>query len=107
MDYINEYMKSTFTPEKPQFEELTNHPELAPSMITVSINGGRKNKISAGDILGALTAKNGIAGSDIGKIDRLDYLTFVAVKRSSAQKALDVLDNGQIKGRKFLARLHD
>ncbi|MDA3955959.1 DbpA RNA binding domain-containing protein, partial [Oceanispirochaeta sp.] len=69
--------------------------------------GGRRNKISAGDILGALTSKNGIPGGDVGKIDRQDYITFVAVKRGSAARALKVMEEDQIKGHLFKAMIHD
>ena len=76
-------------------------------MITLSINGGRKEKVSAGDILGALTANGSIPGSAIGKIDRQDFLTFVAVERAYAETAFERLENAPIKGMKFLARFHD
>lgn len=78
-----------------------------PAMVTLSINGGRRQKIGAGDILGALTAGPGIDADDIGKIDRLDSLTFVAVKRQVASAALAVLQDAPIKGRRFLARRND
>ncbi|VAY86307.1 ATP-dependent 23S rRNA helicase DbpA [hydrothermal vent metagenome] len=68
---------------------------------TLFINGGKKNKIRAGDILGALTAGIGIHKDDIGKIDILDLCSFVGVKKSIKQKALDGLSNGRIKGKYF------
>ena len=77
-----------------------------PDMVTISINGGRKNKISAGDVLGALTSNQAIPGTDIGKIDRMDYLTFIAVKRSYAEKAYKILSEGLIKGREFKVIIH-
>jgi ATP-dependent RNA helicase DbpA len=104
---INDYCKSNFEPIKPDFEYSTNNPNLEPKMVTLSINGGRKNKISPGHLLGALTSKNGINGSDIGKINRMDNITFVAVKRKVAKRALHVLETETIKGRKFLAMIHD
>ncbi|MEJ2397090.1 MAG: ATP-dependent RNA helicase DbpA [Gammaproteobacteria bacterium] len=39
---------------------------LSPPMVTLSINGGRKDKVRAGDILGALTANPNIPGKLIG-----------------------------------------
>jgi len=107
INQINDFCKSNFKPIDPDFEYSIDNPELEPEMITLSINGGRKNKISAGDILGTLTSKGGIEGSDVGKIDRMDYLTFVAVKRKAAKSALQVLETGMIKGRKFLAMIND
>jgi len=104
---INDFCESNFKPLDPDFEFSIDNPDLEPEMVTLSINGGRKNKISPGDILGTLTSKDGIAGKDVGKIDRMDYLTFVAVKRKSAKRALQILENGSIKGKKFLAMIND
>ena len=104
---INDYCKTNFKPIDPDFEYSIDNPNLEPEMVTLSINGGRKNKISPGDILGTLTYKDGIAGSDVGKIDRMDNYTFVAVKRKSAKRALHILETGRIKGRKYLAMIHD
>ncbi|MFT5082042.1 MAG: ATP-independent RNA helicase DbpA [Lentisphaeria bacterium] len=77
---------------------------VPPPMVTLCIGGGRKEKVRAGDILGALTGDAGINGSAVGKIDILDYVAFVAIERKSASKALGRLINGKIKGRKFKVR---
>ena len=106
LDLINTFLKEDFSVEEKSLENSEADFHL-PSMITLSINGGRKNKISPGDILGALTSKEGISGDEVGKIDRQDYLTFVAVKRESAEKALKVLETGQVKGRRFKAIIND
>jgi ATP-independent RNA helicase DbpA len=74
---------------------------LSPPMVTLCINGGRKNKVRAGDILGALTANTNLPGKQIGKIDIFDNLTYVAVERPIAKQALKILAEGKIKGRKF------
>lgn len=78
--------------------------KLSPPMVTLCINGGRKNKVRAGDILGALTADKNISGSQIGKIDLFDIFAYVAVERSIAKQALKLLTEGKIKGRKFKVR---
>ncbi len=72
-----------------------------PSMTTLSINGGRKNKVRAGDILGALTATTHLLGKQIGKIDIFETFAYVAVERPIAKQALMILSEGKIKGRKF------
>ncbi|MFC6670253.1 ATP-dependent RNA helicase DbpA [Marinobacterium aestuariivivens] len=84
-------------------ESVDQRPAPAP-MATLAINGGRKNKIRPGDILGALTGDAGIAGNQVGKIDVFDFVTYVAVQRSEASKAQDRLQKGTIKGRKFRVR---
>lgn len=68
---------------------------------TIFINGGKKAKVRAGDILGALTAGVGLDKNDIGKIDILPYCSYVAVKKELEQKAFDGLSNGKIKGKYF------
>lgn len=106
LDYINSYFKNEFTDESLELQEPIENDDFLPQMITLSINGGRKNKISAGDILGALTSDKSISGDHIGKIDRMDYLTFVAVHRSVYRHALKLLQSGAIKGKRFKAMAH-
>ncbi len=77
---------------------------LKPSMVTLAISAGRKDKLRPGDILGALTKDAGIPGKQIGKINIFDTITYVAVDRSVARAALEHLSEGKIKGRKFRAR---
>ena len=77
---------------------------LSPPMVTLCINGGRKNKVRAGDILGALTVNTNLTGKQIGKIDISDYHAHVAVERPIAKQALKTLAEGKIKGRRFRVR---
>ncbi|MFV1982874.1 MAG: ATP-dependent RNA helicase DbpA [Thiohalomonadales bacterium] len=78
--------------------------KLIPPMITLCINGGRKDKVRAGDVLGALTSNTNLPGKQIGKIDIFDHVTFVAVEHQIAKQALKCLSEGKIKGRKFRVR---
>jgi len=78
--------------------------ETPPPMITLCIDGGRKDKVRPGDILGALTGEAGIASEHVGKIDIFDNHAYVAITQSMAQKALKRLAEGKIKGRKFKVR---
>jgi len=73
-------------------------------MVTLCIDGGRKSKVRPGDILGALTNASGISGDQVGKIDIFDRRAYVAVEHSVADKALQHLLAGKIKGRYFKAR---
>ena len=75
-----------------------------PSMATLQIDGGKKQKVRPGDLLGALTGENGIEGSAVGKISIFDRTAYVAIKRTSSKQALAVLNAGKIKGRSFRAR---
>ena len=77
---------------------------LRPPMVTLQIAGGRKEKIRAGDVLGALTKDLGLDGGAIGKIDLNDFSTYVAVRRDLADQALRGLNRGKIKGRSVKVR---
>lgn len=75
-----------------------------PPMVTLCIDGGRKNKLRPGDILGALTGEGGMPASEVGKIDVFDFLTYVAIARQSSDQALNFLGGHRIKGRFFKVR---
>ena len=75
-----------------------------PPMVTLQIDGGRKQKVRPGDILGALTGSNGIAGKQVGKIHIFDYCAYVAIDRDAAKPALKKLVNSGLKGRSFRVR---
>jgi len=82
----------------------TGEPLPPPRFVTLCIAGGRKQKVRPGDVLGALTGAGGIEGKGVGKIDVMDYVTFVAVDRNQSKPALKQLQSGKIKGRKFKVR---
>jgi ATP-independent RNA helicase DbpA len=75
-----------------------------PPMVTLQLDGGKKQKIRAGDILGALTGKEGIPGDQVGKINLFDQWAFIAVNREVVNEALRRLNEGKVKGRSFRAR---
>ena len=83
---------------------LLEKPGYKPPMVTLQIDGGRKQKVRPGDILGALTGENGIAGKQVGKIQIFDQFSYVAVTRDAARPALRKLIDGKLKGRSFRAR---
>ena len=70
-----------------------------PPMLTLCLAAGRRDKIRPGDILGALTSKGGIDGKEVGKIDVLNTLTYVAVTRKAADTALNHLQHNKIKNK--------
>ena len=72
---------------------------------TVVIDAGRKDKLRPGDILGALTAKQAIDGKAVGKIALFDTRSYVALHKSVADRALQLLRQDKIKGRSFRVRL--
>ncbi len=85
------------------FASKTKLPAAA-AMVTLVIDGGRKDKVRAGDILGALTGDAGVAAEAVGRIDIFDVRAYVAIQRKLAAKALERLGAGKIKGRNFRVR---
>jgi ATP-independent RNA helicase DbpA len=87
--------------------ELTPAPggRQLPAMVTLHIQAGRKDKIRAGDVLGALTADLGYTREQVGKIDINEFATYVAVARDVAHEAAARLNGGRIKGRGVKARV--
>ncbi len=104
VERLEEYLGVTIEAEKlPPFSLLEKSGYKAP-MATLQIDGGRKQKVRPGDILGALTGKNGIAGKQVGKIHIFDNCCYVAVTRDAARPAFRKLSEGKLKGRSFRVR---
>jgi len=101
---IEDFQSSPVSIQKPATLSARQNFKLSPPMVTLCINGGRKEKVRAGDILGALTANTSLPGKQVGKIDIFEHFSYVAIERSIAKQALSILSNGKIKGRKFKLR---
>jgi len=78
---------------------------LVPPVLTLHIQGGRKEKIRPGDVLGALTADLGYTREQVGKINVNEWSTYVAVDRSIARQAASRLNAGRIKGKSVKVRV--
>ena len=95
---------------EPEWHELSelqaedDEPLVAP-MVTLQILGGRKEKIRAGDVLGALTGDAGYKKEQIGKINVTEFSTYVAVDRHIAQDAMRKLNAGKVKGKTVRVRV--
>ena len=79
-------------------------PNPAP-MVTLQIVGGRKEKIRAGDVLGALTGEAGFNKDQVGKINVNEFSTYVAVNAEIGKEAVKRLSEGKIKGKSVRVRL--
>jgi ATP-independent RNA helicase DbpA len=78
---------------------------LRAPMRTLCIQGGKKDKLRPGDLLGALTGEIGLTKEQVGKINVFEFSTYVALDYRIAEKAYARLSNGNIKGRNFKMRL--
>lgn len=101
---VEEYLGQSFEDKSLPNESVLDKPPYYSDMVTLQIDGGKKQKVRPGDILGALTGKDGISGSEVGKINMFDNWAFVAVKRDSAKLALKKISEGKLKGRSFRVR---
>ncbi len=101
---LGDYIKQKIISQAlPSLRLLEKRPRKA-AMVTLQISGGKKQKLRPGDILGALTGQNGIAGEQVGKIHILDNWAYVAVGREVIKTALSKLSGGKLKGRSFRVR---
>lgn len=101
---LADYIEQAIAPEPLPALSTLQAPVFKPAMTTLRIEGGKKQKVRAGDILGALTANKGIAGKQVGKIHLQDNWAYVAVNQDVAQVALKLLAEGKLKGRSFRVR---
>jgi len=100
-DYLGQHIVAESLPP----ESVLKKSPAKPTMATILIDGGKKQKIRPGDILGALTGADGIAGAQVGKINIFDNRSYVAVQVDAAKPAVRKLSQGKLKGRSFRARL--
>jgi ATP-independent RNA helicase DbpA len=104
----DEYGLRKLSEIKPELKSTTMN-ELRPnknfylqgSVQTLCIDGGKKKKIRAGDILGTLCKDIGIENKRIGKINVYATHSYVAIDKSVIKKAFSGLKNGKIKGKKL------
>ena len=80
-------------------------PIKRPTMTTLKIDGGKKQKLRPGDIVGGLTGKGGIPGDKIGKITVSSNWSYVAVESGLVKDALKKIQNDKLKGKTFRVRI--
>lgn len=98
--------------EEPKPEYITDTPEIKilpaqsklppkPQWTTVYINGGKKDKVSKGDIVGFFSKVGELAKDDLGMIEVKDHISFAAVKRSKTKNLLERVRQEKMKGVKY------
>lgn len=86
---------------KPTIEELIDHDHPpARRWETLFISGGRKDKISKGDIAGLFFKQGGLEKEELGIIELKQDCAFVAVAKNKAQQMVQQLNNSRLKKRK-------
>jgi ATP-independent RNA helicase DbpA len=93
-------IKPSLLPDISVLSKLTFRPKMA----CIQIDGGKKDKLRPGDILGALTSTNSIQADQIGKIAVYPNTAYVAVDRTVLKLALALFTDGKMKGKRFRVR---
>lgn len=75
--------------------------EVEKAITKIYLNGGKKKKIRAGDIVGAISRIDGVNSEDIGIIDVQDIASYVDILNGKGNKVLNALKDMTIKGKKL------
>lgn len=93
--------------EKPKYETLPDKAVIPATSewVTLYISAGKKEKISKMDIAGLFMQKGKLKKDEVGLIDVLDHVSYVAVKRDKVDQVLQAVKNAPIKKRKVLVEI--
>jgi len=104
---IEQRLGAKVTLEKLPMPSLSPDRPVPATVVTLCVDGGRRDKLRPGDLLGALTGDAGLAKEAVGKINTFDTRTYFAIDKKIAKTVLHQLREGKIKGKKFRVRLID
>lgn len=79
--------------------------QQVPTWVRLHANVGRQDRISTGDIVGAILNTAGVSKRQVGKVELRDRFTLVEVRTEVAQRVLRSLDGALLKGKKVTARI--
>jgi len=87
--------------ENAEIEEMLKAPIPLPSIWkTVFVSGGRKDKISKGDIAGLFMKQGKLSSAQLGTIEIKTDCAFVAVQASEVNRLIQLVDNSRLKSKK-------
>jgi superfamily II DNA/RNA helicase len=91
---------------KTEIEKVKKAPIRAESeWTTLFITGGRKDKISKGDIAGLFIKQGGLENEHLGNIELKHDCAFVAVHTQKVNELLPLVDNSKLKNKKVRVTL--
>ncbi|MBX2796710.1 MAG: DEAD/DEAH box helicase [Myxococcales bacterium] len=67
--------------------------------VQLFLPAGKQQGVRPQDLVGALASEGGVSGSDIGRIDVKDRVSFVGMSRAAAEQVLSRVDQVQLRGR--------
>lgn len=103
MGKIGEYIGQEIVAEELPSKDVLNDDPVEPEMASIKLRIGKKQKLRAGTLLGILTGEDGIEGSQVGKIQIFDNLSYIAVKREAVKQTLRKLSKESWKNRPIKA----
>jgi len=74
---------------------------------TIALNGGKKQKLRKGDILGTFCKEMGLKPEQIGAMTLMANRTYIAIDKRVLEKVLKMLKSTRIKKRKYIAWIVD
>lgn len=92
-----------FIPDMETAELLRVEESKALEWSTVMISGGRRDKISKGDVVGFCIKQGGLNSEDLGLIELQQNNSFVAVKTKMVSQLIEKIDRTKLKTKKILA----
>lgn len=87
-------------PQKVELKEIASQHVDVQKWTTIHITGGRRDKISKGDIAGLFFKKGGLSKQQLGVIELQQTYAYVAVERSVAHQTVDLTNNQRLKKKK-------
>lgn len=92
--------------DAPQVEKLQEAPVPDHSgWKTIFVSGGRRDKISKGDIAGLFFKQGGLSKEQLGNIELKQDCAFVGVAETETKRVIGKLDNSRLKKKKVRLRL--
>lgn len=95
-DYIE--VDSPYSPAETDGKESAV--SLSSGLETLHITGGKREKVSKGDILGFITKEAGVPATDVGKIDVFDHYSLVTVNAPAVGAIIATSKQKKLKGDK-------
>ncbi|WP_210489335.1 DEAD/DEAH box helicase [Rufibacter aurantiacus] len=94
--------KPSYLPQIPPVEKLPARQALPPASPweTIYISAGKKDKVNKVDIVGWMLQKGGLDKTDLGRIELQDNAAYVAVAKKKLEKAVKLLQQEKLKGKK-------
>jgi superfamily II DNA/RNA helicase len=87
--------------ENAEIEQIQEAPIPSPSIWkTLFVSGGRKDKISKGDIAGLFMKQGKLSSDQLGTIEIKTDCAFVAVRASEVNRLIKLVDNSRLKSKK-------